>query len=455
MNNSSIIAKRMQLKFSHCLILLFLLFFEMFLPIKGWTQSFSDTGVFYFSSTHNPLRSPIFREFLPGEGLKVGRAQIHPFLGVAEVFTDNVFRTDTRRKSDFLTTIAPGIQALLPFGGGKHSLLLDYRAAQFLYSKFDENNVYAQTGAGRAAFKFPGGLEINFQGGHVEGFDPRGSAVDIQAQDITKWRATSILGNARLRGPRGSIRLRSRYTRLHYKNNGQDSSRDRKNARARFTVFLEATPTVSALFGARISNNSYDQNKQLDSFSYGVFTGFELAPSRLLSGEVRVGYSILNFDRAPIIPLDPAPVAPAPIDKGNQLLNDGLSLGGKQQERLTLNGRLYWRPTTRRSFRLRAFRNIRQSAVFDTSSFVQTGVSIQATQQVTDRFGLRGSFLYSNSNFKPGRTDNRFRGRIGLRYRTVQWLGFTLNYYFAKRTSTESQFEFYSNTISVSAQALF
>jgi len=445
-NNSSIIVKRMQLKLSHCLILLFLLFFEMFLPIKGWTQSFSDTGVFYFTASHHPLRRPILREFLPGEGLKVGRAQVHPFLGVAEVFTDNVFRTDTRRKSDFLTTIAPGIQALLPFGGGKHSLLLDYRAAQFLYSKFDENNVYAQHGVGHAEFKFPGGLEINFQGGHVEGFDPRGSAVDIQDRDITKWRTTSFLGQARLRGPRGSIRLQSRYTRLHYKNNGQDTSRDRKNARANFTVFLNATPTVSALFGANISNNTYDQNKQLDSFSYGVFTGFELAPSRLLSGEVRVGYSILNFDRAPV---------GSETSDGLELSADGLSLGGKQQERLTLNGRLYWRPTTQRSVRLRAFRNIRQSAVFDTSSFVQTGVSIQATQQITDRFGLRGSFLYSNSNFKPGRTDNRFRGRIGLRYQTVQWLGFTLDYYLAKRSSTESRFEFYSNTISVSAQALF
>ena len=75
---------------------------------------------------------------------------------MAEIFTDNVFREKNGRRSDFLTTIAPGIQANLPFGG-KHSLLLDYRAAQFLYSKFTENNVFAQHGVGHVRFNFPGG----------------------------------------------------------------------------------------------------------------------------------------------------------------------------------------------------------------------------------------------------------------------------------------------------------
>ena len=132
-----------------------------------------------------------FRQRLPGEGLKIGRVEVNPFLGVGEVYTDNVFRRDTRRKSDFLTAIAPGIQGYLPFGG-THSLLLDYRAAQFLYAKFNENNALAQNGLGHLTLNFPGGLNINLQGGHVEGFDPRGSEVDSQQRDITKWRGDNI-----------------------------------------------------------------------------------------------------------------------------------------------------------------------------------------------------------------------------------------------------------------------
>ncbi|HNP30394.1 MAG TPA: hypothetical protein PKK23_15205, partial [Nitrospirales bacterium] len=81
--------------------------------MKGQAQSFSETGNFYFTGSHRPLQSgrTQFREFMGGDGLKVGPVQLHPFFGVAEVFTDNVFRRKTDRKSDFLTTLAPGLQA--------------------------------------------------------------------------------------------------------------------------------------------------------------------------------------------------------------------------------------------------------------------------------------------------------------------------------------------------------
>ena len=270
----------------------------MFLPREGWAQSV-QTGVFYFTGSSQPLRRAIFREFLPGDGLKVGRVQIHPFVGVAQSFTDNVFQTNTKRRSDYGTAIAPGIQAYLPFAG-KHSLLLDCRAAQLLYKNFSANNAFAQDALGHLNLDFPGGLKIDLQGGRIDGFDPRGSALDIQERDITKWRLNSFLSQARLSGQRGSIRLRSRYADLHYKNNGQAPRRDRKQARADLTVSLNATPTFSPQLGVQITNNTFDENKQLDSFSYGVFTGFELAPSRLLSGDFNIGYTILNFDRAPV-----------------------------------------------------------------------------------------------------------------------------------------------------------
>lgn len=435
MNRLSFNAKGIQVKLWVGLVLLFLVCFESVLPLKGWAQSFQDTGTFSFSGAHNPLRRPRLRSFLPGKGLRVGQVQLHTFLGVAEAFTDNVFRTKNQRDSDFLTTIAPGAQAYISFGG-KHSFLLDYRAAQFLYAKFSENNAFTQNGIGQMRLNFPGGLKLAIQGGHVDGFDRRGSALDSQDRDITKWRATNLMGVASLSGTRGRIRLRSRYSRLHYKNNGQDVRRDRKSARADLTGFVKVTQALSTLLGVNINNNTYDENKQIDSFSYGIFTGFELDPSRQLGGEVRIGYSILNFDNAPV----------------EQDPNSGLSRGGTQQKRIILNGNLLWRPTTRQNINFGAFRNIRQSGVGGTSTFVQTGADISAFHRITNRLGLRGGGQYFHNKFVQSRTDNRFRLRIGLDYKTVQWLGFGLNYYFERRSSTDSAFDNFANTVSISVQ---
>jgi hypothetical protein len=408
----------------------------MFLPIKGWTQSTSPE-VFYFTGSQRPLRQTIFREVLPGDGLKVGRVEVRPFFGTAEVFTDNVFRTKTNKEHDFLTAIAPGVQANLPFGGG-HSFLLDYRAAQLLYARFTENNVFAQHGLGHLKLDFPVGLKFDFQGGRIDGFDPRGSEVDIQERDITKWRIHSFLSQAEIIGRKGSIQLRSLYADLHYKNNGQAPIRDRKRVSGILTVFLRATSTISGLLGTQIANITYDDNKQLNNFSYGVFTGFSLAPSRLLSGYFRIGYTILNFDRAPV----------------QQPPGSNLSSGANGSKALTMFGDLRWAPTSRFTLEIQPFRFFNQSAVFDTSTFVQTGVSIRADHKPSDRLGVRGRVYYANDKFEEGRRDNRINTSIGLGYRTVQWLGFRLDYIFGKRFSNENRFENYNNTIMVSVQAL-
>ena len=425
-------------KWSLVLILTFLVACELFLPVRGVAQSFTNTGLFYFTGAHRPLRTPIFREFMDGDGLKVGPVRLHPFLGVAEVYTDNVFRRDKNRKSDFLTNVAPGLQALLPFGGGKHSVLLDYRAAQFLYNKFTENNALAQDAQGHVSLNYPGGVQIDLQGGHIEGFDPRGSEVDTQQQNITKWNTNSFLGQIQFLGPKAGIRLRSSYIDLHYKNNGQAAPRDRTQAQADVTLFANVTRSTSALLGVRITDYNYDKNNQLDSFGYGVFTGFSLAASRQLAGEFNIGYTILNNDRAP----------------KQQPPGSVLSSGANQRTSLYMRGNLHWNPTSRFSLNVQPFSSIQQSAVQNTSTFRQTGVNVNGSQALTGRLALRENFYYANFDYDTGRNDNQFRWRMGPAYRTVKWFGFRLDYIFEKRSSNQANFDYYSNTIMLSIEGI-
>jgi len=421
------------------LVLTFLFVSGFIFPARGWAQAI-NTGTFYFTGVHTPLRlNPILREFMPGPGVKVGPVRLHPSLGVAGAYTDNAFKTNTNRRSDYLTTIAPGIQALLPFGGGQHSVLLDYSAGQFLYKNFSENNVFAQDAQGRVSLNFPSGLTMDLQGGRIDGYDPRGTALDTQQRDITKWSIMSLLGQVEFSGQSAGIRLRSSYQDWHFKNNDQAPVRDRASARADLTLFANVTPTTSALLGFQIANNDYDTNKQLDSFSYGAFTGFRLAPSRQLSGEFNIGVSVLNFDRAPV---EQPPGSP-------------LSAGGSQQKFLAMRGNLLWRPTSRLSFNVSPFRQLQQAGFVGTNTFIATGIRIVGRQAFTDRSALRGVFSWINSDFddETGRKDNRFLWMVGLEYRTVKWLGFRLDYLFQKRNSNEDFANFYSNSAILSIEA--
>ncbi|HMS86438.1 MAG TPA: hypothetical protein PKD12_22630, partial [Nitrospira sp.] len=67
------------------------------------------------------------------------------------MYTDNVFRTNGNKTSDFLTTLSPGIQARLPFGGF-HSFLIDYRTNLQYYSRSTSNDVQDQTAVGAVKF---------------------------------------------------------------------------------------------------------------------------------------------------------------------------------------------------------------------------------------------------------------------------------------------------------------
>jgi len=105
-----------------------------------------------------------------------------------------------------VSTIAPGIQAYVPFFG-RHFALIDYRAAQRFNYRFTENNALNQEALARVSLSFPVGLKFDLQGGHTEGFDARGSEEDLQLRDLTTWHTNFILGQADYLGSRTGAQI--------------------------------------------------------------------------------------------------------------------------------------------------------------------------------------------------------------------------------------------------------
>lgn len=400
-----------------------------------------------FSYTGNAVPSPgQFTRVLPGVGLQAGPFRLHPFLGVAEIYTDNVFRTKSNREHDFVHLIAPGLQVQLPFAG-RHQFVFDYKASQGFSQRFNDNNVLRQDLTGQFIFKFPGGLNFQMQGGYTDGFDLRGSAVDLQAPEPTKWNAKTFTGQADTGGTRLGMRVQFQATDWKFTNNNQGPPRDRISYNSDLTLFGLIAPKTFALVNAGISRQLYDQNTQLDSASFRVSSGLRWRATGKTRGEIQVGYEFLNFDHAPI----------------TQPAGSVLSSGGNGSQNLRITGSLTWSPTSRVTIGVRPSRQIRQSGVFNTSTFTQTSAGFNVNYAFGARTTINGSFRYSNNDFtndednqdSDNRIDNTFNSRIGFTYRAVKWLGITGQYQYQQQFSTVDRFEYYANTIMVSIQGVF
>lgn len=395
-----------------------------------------------------PMFPGSFLPVIPEDGVRARPLRLHPFMGVAEMYTDNVFRT-TDKRGDFFTTLAPGIQAQLPFAK-RHLFVADYRTNIQFYHRTPSNNVQDQTASGRFQFNLANNVTLDLQGEHKLGHDPRGSAVDLQALEPNKWTTNSFTGRTAYEGGRVGATLTMQTMRWTYLNNDQGIIRDRLSNYAGLTLSGKAFPNTSALLDFSVRQEIYDENKNLDNAIYTISTGARWDISGVTRGEFLVGYQFLKFTNAQVN-------QPPPL----------LSLFRRDQDsadNLFFMGNLMWNPIPRITVNLQPYRTIQQTVVFGTLFFTATGINLSAVHSLTDRIDLTANVGYENDEFStpagavavtPPRTDNLKNVAVGLNYRAIKWIGMSVQYIFEDRSSTVEQFNYQANTGMVSIQAFF
>lgn len=405
------------------------------------TPTFPYTGIYR-------LYPGNFVNVIQEEGIEAGPALLHPHIGVAEMFTDNVLRTAAKR-SDFFTTVAPGLQAQLPFGG-RHLLVADYRSNLQFFHRTPSNNVQDQTATAALKLDLASGIKIDLQGEQKFGHDPRGSALDLQTPELNKWSATSFTGRAQYEGGVMGATLNMQSTRWHYLNNGQALVRDRLSNYLGMTLSAKALPNTSLLVDFGVRQENYDDNKNLDNAIYTVSGGARWEISGNMTGEFLAGYQHLRFTRA-------VAVQPRPFLSAFRRDQDSF-------DNLYLMGRLLWSPIANLQITVQPYRTIQQTVVAGTAFFTATGINLSATYPLGTRMELTSNFGYEQDTFStpagasaavPSRSDTLKNVAIGLNYRAVRWLGVGVQYVFEDRSSTASNFTYQANTAMVSVQAVF
>jgi len=398
-----------------------------------------------------PIYPGGFSKAIPDDGIMVGPLRLHPHMGVAQMYTDNVFRTNSNKTSDFLTILAPGIQARLPFAGF-HSVLLDYRTNLQYYSRTSANDVQDQTATGALKFNFPGGLKIDLQGEHKLGHDPRGSAVDnvnTQRLGVNKWTADGFTGQAEYVGAQSSVGLHMQTIRWRYLNNNQGVIRDRLTNRAELMLSRRITDKMSLRATVGAQQFIYDQNKNLDNVIYTFSGGVIWNISEMTSGDILVGYQHVRFSQAQVD-------QPPPL---NEFFRDKDTYSN-----IYVMGRLNWQATPLLGITLQLYRSIQQTVASGSLFYTATGVNLTARHTLTDRITLQLNLGYEQDKFQgvsgvtangSDRSEDLKNVAVGVNYRAVQWLGLGAQYVFEDRHSNQTQFTYQANTVMLSAQTLF
>jgi putative beta-barrel porin BBP2 len=410
-----------------------------FLGAVYMTPDWPKTGYY-------PLYPGSFSQPIAEDGISVGPVRLHPMMGIAELYTDNVLRTRTKtnRRSDFATILAPGIRAELPFGGS-HSFVADYRTNIQTFHRNPSNNVQDQTASGRFSFNFPGGLQFDLQGEHKLGHDPRGSALDTQSFEVNKWTANSIRGRLVYEGANASLGLNVSSMQWTYFNNNQGFFRDRVSNYAGVTLQGNVSGRTSIVMNVGANQELYDVSKVLSSTTYRASTGLRWNVTDLTVGELLAGYQYLKFNNA---------------DSGQtpQIQRNADTLGN-----FFFMGNMSWTPTPFVTVALQGYRSFQQTVVFNTLFFTSTGANLSAVHTLTDSTALTLNLGLENDDFEspggttasPNRVDLIKSAAFGVRYRTLKWVGAGLQYVFEDRASNQGRFNYYANTVMLSLQATF
>ncbi|MEP6890713.1 MAG: outer membrane beta-barrel protein [Nitrospirota bacterium] len=408
-----------------------------FLGALYMTPNWSKTGYY-------PLYPGSFSRPITEAGILVGPVRLHPMMGIAELYTDNVFRTNANRRSDFATTLAPGIQAELPFGRS-HSFVADYRTNIQTFHQNPSNNVQDQTASGRFSFNFPGGLRVNLQGEQKLGHDPRGSALDTQRVDVNKWTANSVRGQLLYDGANTSIGLDVSSMRWTYLNNNLGIFRDRLSNYYGVILQRNVSSKTSIVMNAGVNQDLYDQTTALDSTTYRASTGLRWNVTDLTVGELLAGYQYLKFNNA-----------------GNGQTPQ-FQRTADSFDNFFFMGNMSWTPTPFLTVALQGYRSFQQTVVFNALFFTSTGANLSAVHTLTDSTAVTLNFGLEHDNFEISSTTTGSSNRVdliksaafGVQYRAVKWLGAGLQYVFEDRDSNQDRFNYYANTVMLSLQATF
>ncbi len=362
-----------------------------------------------------------FRESLKNQkGL-----EIHPRFGTEYELDDNIFLTDTGKKTDSIFTETVGIGVKAPFGN--HRLKFDYDAKFLQFADRSNQNTQDQSFGVGADMKFTNAY-LNVNEKLARTTDRAGTTFTERVPRVQNT-VDAILGYKWNR-----LTLENEYENFvkHYQKSTERSLDYNSNSYST-RAFVDITPKVQIFPEYKFTHYDYERNQGRDGNANAIAAGIrgELLPKTTLFS--KFGYEHVSYDGA----------AEPDVDSFITEIGAG------------------WTPREKTKIDFGWTRTNEQSTFSTANSFVQNLLYVNLKQRLTEKITFSNVFAWtqqdynerviatSAAGFTGERKDSLIDEDIELAYLFTEWLNGYIRYQFSHRDSQSSLFDYVDNKMIV------
>jgi hypothetical protein len=348
--------------------------------------------------------------------VRLGSFEVHPFLSLTEQYTDNVYNTNSDKKSDLSTTISTGLQLIFPRVKKKYHLDLIYQMDMERFNKFTSENATNHTANGKFEIKFPGGIQIELSDKFLRGHDPRGVSLseelDFYTYNTGTVRAAYSLTDR--------FKLQMDYTNLFI---NYDAERNRFRNRTDNTVagylYYRILPKTAVFVEYEYVAVNFKESEDSDSTEHHIFGGITWEVTGKTKGTFKGGYGTKSFK-----------------DQSLEKFSGYL-----------VEATVDYNFTSRHSVKLKGIRETNETDFYGSDFYVSTVFSLEYFQRFTGKITAKCDLSYGVDNYYGDvkRRDDEWKTGIGIIYEIKKWLITEAGYYYTKRNSDIEDFSYKNN----------
>ena len=387
-----------------------------------------------------------------GGNIKFGNLSIVPGFTLQGIHDDNIYLGNgkdsaglaEKKVSDWITHAKPSLllNYLMPERGYVN---LGYQGDFAFYDENDSNNWKSQMGNFEVNYLAPGGLIFGINELYTRAEDPFGGADQYNVGRISKRWTNDVktkLGYA----------ITSNFRSILYYNNFKQQYNDIQDYTQDYTEneygigvetrFLPKTWGFLRYYYGQRKYNTLAPGETTDEFNTDlkwnkVSAGLTWDPEAKLSGELNVGYQWLTYD--------------------HERTDTGILRENKNTWVAATS--IFFKATETTTLAMTLSRAIRNTASDTNEQFIDTGIGITLQQKLFTKFLLNAGLNYSKNEYNlpvgNERSDNNYKGNIGLDYNIQEWLSVGVAYNYNRKDSNIEASEFVDNQFMASLKIVY